>query len=143
MTRWWKVLRPTRDERGSATVFVLGFATVLMVGAGLVIDGGLALNQHSQLIDDAEQAARAGAQAIDEPTLRNSGVLLIDKGTATTIASDFLASRGYTNISVTINGNQVTTSADTTVNTAILGLIGISTFSVHGEATAVPETGIG
>lgn len=136
-------LRRARGERGSATVFVLGFATVLMVGAGLVVDGGLALNKRSQLTDDAEQAARVGANAIDIPTLRNRNVVAIDEGQAVSQATAFLAARGYTNIDVRVNGIQVTVSADSKVDTVILGLIGIPSFPVHGDAVAEPETGIG
>jgi len=132
-----------RRERGSATVFMLGFAAVLLVGAGLVVDGGLALNQRSRLTDDAEQAARAGANAIDEAALRDRGELVVDSGQARAVATSFLAGRGYTNIQVSVNGNQVTVSADTTVDTAILGLVGINTFDIHGDAVAEPETGIG
>jgi Flp pilus assembly protein TadG len=142
MRRLWKRLRPA-GERGSATVFVLGFATVLMVGAGLVVDGGLALNRRSQLTDDTEQAARVGANAIDIPTLRDRNEVVIDEGQATALATDFLSARGYTNISVTVNGNRVTTSADSSVDTAILGLIGIGSFTVHGDAVAEAQTGIG
>jgi Flp pilus assembly protein TadG len=141
LTQWLRSRR--RSQRGSATVFMLGFAAVLMVGAGLVVDGGLALNKRSQLTDDAEQAARSGANAIDIPSLRSSGVLRVDPDQATAIATDFLSERGYTNISVQVVGNEVTTSAQATVNTAILSLVGIDTFEVHGDATATPETGIG
>jgi len=143
MRRLWNRRRPVRDQRGSATVFVLGFAAVLMVGAGLVVDGGLALNRRSQVTDDAEQAARVGANAIDLAALRDRGELVIDAGQATALASDFLSSRGYTNISVVVRGNQVETSADSSVETAILGLVGIGSFTVHGDAVAEPETGIG
>lgn len=136
-------IRGSRNQRGSATVFMLGFAAVLMVGAGLVVDGGLALNKRSQLTDDAEQAARAGANAIDLPALRDRGELVVDPGQARAVASGFLAERGYTNISVTVNGNQVFTSAESTADTAILGLVGIDSFTVHGDAVAEPETGIG
>ncbi len=138
--RW---LRPARGERGSATVFVLGFATVLMVGAGLVVDGGLALNKRSQLTDDTEQAARVGANAIDLVALRERGEVAIDEGEARAQASAFLAARGYTNIDVQVNGIQVTASADSKVDTVILGLIGIPSFPVHGDAVAEPETGNG
>ncbi|NEA31504.1 Tad domain-containing protein [Streptomyces sp. SID13031] len=141
MKRCWKRLRPAGDERGSATVFVLGFATVLMVGAGLVVDGGLALNKRSQLTDDTEQAARAGASAIDIAVLRDRNEVVIDEGQASAVATDFLSARGYTNISVTVNGNRVTASADSSVDTAILGLVGIDSFTVHGEAVAEPEIG--
>jgi Flp pilus assembly protein TadG len=132
-----------RSQRGSATVFMLGFAAVLMVGAGLVVDGGLALNKRSQLTDDAEQAARSGANAIDVNTLRSSGVLTVDPDQATAVATDFLSQRGYTNISVVVNGNEVSASAEASVDTAILSLVGIDTFTVRGDATATPETGIG
>ena len=132
-----------RRERGSATVFMLGFAAVLLVGAGLVVDGGLALNARSRLTDDAEQAARAGANAIDVAALRDRGELVVDSGQATSVASNFLAGRGYTNIDVRVNGNRVTVSADGKVDTAILGLVGINSFPVHGTAVAEPETGIG
>jgi Flp pilus assembly protein TadG len=135
--------RGSRGQRGSATVFMLGFAAVLMVGAGLVVDGGLALNKRSQLTDDAEQAARAGANAIDLAALRDRGELIVDPGQARAVAAGFLAERGYTNISVTVTGNQVFTSAESTADTAILGLVGIGSFTVRGDAVAEPETGIG
>jgi Flp pilus assembly protein TadG len=140
--RQWLTSR-RRSQRGSATVFMLGFAAVLMVGAGLVVDGGLALNKRSQLTDDAEQAARSGANAIDIVALRNSGVVRVDPDQATAIATDFLSQRGYTDISVQVDGNEVTTSAQATVDTVILSLVGINTFTVKGDATATPETGIG
>lgn len=139
--KWLRSRR--RGQRGSATVFMLGFAAVLMVGAGLVVDGGLALNKRSQLTDDAEQAARSGANAIDIIALRNSGVVRVDPDQATAIATDFLSQRGYTDISVQVDGNEVTTSAQATVDTALLSLVGINTFTVKGDATAMPETGIG
>jgi Flp pilus assembly protein TadG len=141
LAQWLRSRR--RSQRGSATVFLLGFAAVLMVGAGLVVDGGLALNKRSQLTDDAEQAARSGANAIDVDTLRSTGVLTVNPDAARAVATDFLSQRGYTNISVVVNGNQVNTSAEATVDTAILSLIGIGKFTVTGQATATPETGIG
>ncbi|TDD58286.1 pilus assembly protein [Kribbella antibiotica] len=132
-----------RSQRGSATIFMLGFATVLMVGAGIVIDGGLALNKRSQLTDDTEQAARSAANAIDVPALRNLQEVRVDPGQATAVATNFLGDRGYTDISVVVDGNEVSVSAQTTVDTAILSLIGISTFTIRGNATAVPQIGIG
>ncbi|GAA0608737.1 pilus assembly protein [Kribbella sandramycini] len=135
--------RRRRDQRGSATIFMLGFATVLMVGAGIVIDGGLALNKRSQLTDDTEQAARSAANAIDVPTLRDTGLIRVDPDQATAVATDFLSARGYTDISVVVDGNEVSASAQSSVDTAILSLIGINTFTIRGAATAVPQIGIG
>lgn len=125
-----------RGEKGSATVFLLGFAVVLLVGAGLVIDGGLALNARQRIADDAEQASRYGANAIDETALHSSGEVVVNSGVAIDRATAFMADRGYRNISVRVDGDEVTTSAEGTVNTALLSLIGIKSFTVRGDATA-------
>lgn len=130
-----------RTERGSATVFMLGFATVLVAGAGLVIDGGLALNGRQRIADDAEQAARYGAGAIDEAAYRSRGELVVDTSAATDRATEFMADRGYRNISVSVDGDEVTASAEGTVDTVLLNLVGIGSFTVHGEATAAAVDG--
>lgn len=132
-----------RSERGSATVFLLGFAMVLIVGAGLVVDGGLALNGRQKLADDLEQAARAGANEIDIPLFRDVGVLAVDPGAATEVATEYLTDLGYTDIVVQVDGAEVSVAAKGAVDTAILSLIGIGHFTLGAEATAVPESGIG
>ena len=125
-----------RGEQGSATIFLLGFATVLLVGAGLVIDGGLALNGRQRIADDAEQASRYGANAIDEASLRDQGQVVVDPSAAAARATSFMADRGYRNISVSVDGDRVTTSAEGSVDTALLSLVGIKSFTVRGEASA-------
>ncbi|WP_432887896.1 pilus assembly protein TadG-related protein [Kribbella sp. CA-245084] len=125
-----------RSEHGSATIFLLGFATVLLVGAGLVIDGGLALNGRQRIADDAEQASRYGANAIDEASLRGQGQVVVDTDAAVARATSFMADKGYRNISVSVDGDKVTTSAEGSVDTALLSLVGINSFTVRGEATA-------
>jgi Flp pilus assembly protein TadG len=125
-----------RGQQGSAAVFLLAFATVLLVGAGLVLDGGLALNGRQRIADDAEQASRYGANAIDEAALRSRGEVVVDSDAAIDRATAFMADRGYRNISVSVDGDEVTTSAEGSVDTAILSLIGIKSFTVRGEATA-------
>ena len=57
------------SESGMVTAFVVIFTVALIVMAGLVFDGGLALSVKVQAIDDAQAAARAGAQAIDLPPI--------------------------------------------------------------------------
>ena len=82
-------------ERGAATVFVVMFAVVLLVLAGLVVDGGPAINARQRVADDVEQAARAGSQHIDVDELRQRGVVEIDPGAAEPAARAFLQTRGY------------------------------------------------
>ena len=82
-------------EAGVATVFIVMFAVVFLVLAGLVVDGGLAINARQKVADDVEQAARAGSQNLDEAALRNinGGTVVIDPGRAEAAARAFLAKR--------------------------------------------------
>ena len=59
-----------RGQRGSFTFAVIFWALMTMILAGLVIDGGLAISERQRAGDIAEQAARAGADALDLNALR-------------------------------------------------------------------------
>ena len=60
-------------ERGSLSVYVVIIAAVLMLVAGLCIEGGRVLNARATMADQAEQAARAGVQRLSMAKLRDSG----------------------------------------------------------------------
>jgi hypothetical protein len=66
--------RPRRPgaDRGSAALFVAIFAPAMIFMAGLVIDGGAALEARQRAADTAEQAARAGGNECDEALLRSA-----------------------------------------------------------------------
>lgn len=131
-------------DRGAATVFVVAFAVVLLVLAGLVVDGGLAINARQRVADDVEQAARAGSQNIDVPTLRQDGVVQIDPPAARSAATDFLRTRGYPagGIQVAATGQQVVANATIRQPTALLSLIFIHDFTISATGTARPAVGI-
>lgn len=133
-----------RDEQGSATVFVIGFAIVLFMCAGLVIDGGLAINKRMRIADDAEQAARIGADSIDVEEFRRSEVLVIDRGLADNRINGYMGDLGYGrgnwDYSFEDNGGIRVNVRDTS-ETFILDLFNIS-FPVRATAVAVPETGL-
>lgn len=57
--------RRRRDERGSVMPFVVIVSLGIIMLAALVIDGGRQLNAKGRAIAYAQEAARAGAQAID------------------------------------------------------------------------------
>jgi Flp pilus assembly protein TadG len=140
-------MTPTRNvdrESGAATVFVVTFATVLLVMAGLVVDGGLALNARQRVTDDVEQAARAGSQHLDLVTLRQNGVVRIDPQPAREAAYRFLAKRDYptSGIQVSANAQQVSVQAQIEQPTALLSLIFIDTFTVRAQGQARPAVGI-
>ena len=131
-----------RDEQGSATVFVIGFAIVLFLCAGLVIDGGLAINKRMRIADDAEQAARIGADSIDVNEFRRTETLVIDQQLARQRISGYMADLGYGSDEFTaeIGVDRVGLQVRDTSKTYILNLFGIR-FPVRASAEAVPDTG--
>lgn len=145
MRRWRRPRGPRgprgrRDERGAATAFVVGMTVVLLACAGLVVDGGTALNARMKLADDVEQASRAGAQAIDEVELRQNGRLRLNVPEADRRARSFITGLGYPSPVVNVDATSVTVAAEDRVSTRLLGLIGINSFDINASATAEAET---
>ncbi|GAB3886299.1 hypothetical protein GCM10027612_23150 [Microbispora bryophytorum subsp. camponoti] len=85
-------------ERGSMSVFVVLFSGVVFLLAGLLVDGGAAMNARLKAADIAEQAARAAADQIDVETLRATGEvrLLADEGAVCGAAEKITADQGPT-----------------------------------------------
>lgn len=125
-------------ESGMVTAFVVIFTVALLVMAGLVLDGGLALSAKVQAIDDAQAVARAGAQAIDIPLYRSTGQITLDPGQADADAESYLAQSGRTG-TVTVNGEQVTVTITISQPTQLLSLAGIGHIDVSGTGTATAE----
>ena len=65
-------MSPLHDERGSITAFVAVIAVAMLAGAGLLHDGAGLLTARREAFDVADQAARAGAQAVDLHRLRTT-----------------------------------------------------------------------
>ena len=122
------------------TAFVVIFIFALLLMAGLVLDGGLTLAAKVQAIDEAQAAARAGAQAIDLPTYRATGQITLDPTEATADAEKFLAAAGHTG-TVAVNGDVVTVRVSITQATQILDIAGIDHLTVTGTGTATAEQG--
>jgi hypothetical protein len=129
---WW------RADDGQVSTFVLAVTTGLLALAGLTLDGGLALSATVRATGQAEAAARAGAQAIDLATYRHTGQLQLLPTQATANARAHLTAENATG-SVTVSNNTVTVTVATTQSTQLLGLVGIGSLTVHGEASAHPK----
>ena len=122
------------------SAFVVGMAVVLLAAAGLVVDGGTALNARMRLADDVEQAARAGAQELSVSALRDDNLIAVDSAAASARARQYIAARGYTTAGVQVEGDTVTVTAVDTVDTVLLNLIGIDDFDIRATATSVAVT---
>lgn len=132
-------------DAGSATPFVLGMVIVLFAVAGLVADGGRAVNARVAITDDAEQAARAGADKVTSGGgLRGDGTPRIDPVAATAEVQNFLLARGYdgSRISVSADEEAVAVRVTDVVPTSLLQLVFIDSFTVEGSATARAAIGI-
>lgn len=141
VTNHWTSLQGDRD-RGSITAYLLIMTVALVVLAGLVLDGGAALAAHGRAADTAQQAARAGADAIDEQSLRTASPagLTADPAAARRAAAAVLAAADVTG-DITVTGSVVTVTARATRPAAILAIVGITEVGGTATATAIPLHG--
>jgi Flp pilus assembly protein TadG len=133
--------RRLADDRGAITVFVVVIAASLLLGFGLVVDGGVKLAAVERADSIAAQAARAGAQAINTSTLRATGQARIDPAAAANAARSYLASIGVQG-QVVVDPSAVTVDVTIRRSTKVLGLIGINNVVGHGHAQARLAPGI-
>src|SRR6476660_478293 len=107
-------LQDDRD-RGSITAYLLIMTVALVLLTGLVLDGGAALTARGTAADTAQQAARAGADALDGTSLRTTtpAGLATNPGAARAAAQAVLAAADVTG-DVTVIGTTVTVTAHAT-----------------------------
>jgi len=126
-------------EAGVVTVFVVVLMVALLLVAGLVFDGGRTIVAKRHAINLAEQAARAGAQALDIATLRAGGPVRLDPRQARRAALDYLRSAGETGtVAVTrdATGDLVSVVVPFSVRSSLLTLAGVPELHGAGQASA-------
>ncbi|MCI3928827.1 hypothetical protein MQV74_05935 [Streptomyces sp. AN091965] len=109
--------------------------------AGLVVDGGLALAAKLRAIGEAQEAARAGAQSIDLAAYRNDGSIRLLPVEAQRQAHAYLASIGATG-TVKISSTTVTVTVTVHQRPQFLGILGVGTLTVTATGTARPVRGV-
>lgn len=130
------------DQAGQITAFLAVFAVALFALGGLVIDGGLALSAQRAAVAEAEQAARAGADALSSQALR-AGRIGVDPAAAVAAAEASMAAAGHPG-RAWVAGNTVTAQVFPYAQpTLLLGIVGFSHFTVSGSASATPVAGVG
>lgn len=130
-----------RPDSGQITAFVLVLTSTLVMMAGLVFDGGLVLSARARALGQAQEAARAGAQAIDLQAYRSRGLLVLDPVRARTAAQAYLTAANADG-QVSINGQYVTVAIHHRQRTQILSAIGLTSLSVRAVGQAHPVRGI-
>ena len=124
-----------RDERGTVTAFVASFTLALVAVGGLVVDGGYILAARQRAYDEADAAARAGAQAIDLDTLRSGGSATLTISEAQRRVDDYLLPSGHEGV-VEVNGDQVTVTITHDRSLVLLGAFGVGPVTIEATGTA-------
>ena len=125
-----------RTERGSVTLLLVLVMPALFIGvAGLVFDGGQVVTARRQALNEAEQAARAGAQGVAIEEVRGGGVQELDPARAQAAAEEYLAQLGRDG-DVEVDGDRVRVTVRITRTRQILPL-GPVTVSATAEARNV------
>ena len=134
---------PWRLDDGAVSVYFVGLSVMLFVLAGLVIDGGSAINGRQRAADEAEQAARTGANQIIEESLRATGATpAIDDDRARAAIADYMAATGDYADPIVVHPQDVQVTVHNRTETTLLRLIGVSSFEVSATATARAVQGI-
>ena len=132
--------RPAGSDDGSITIIVLFMTMALYLVCALVFDAGNALTDRQRAEDTAEQAARAGADAI-LPITSGSVAPVLDPGRARAAALDYLTQAGVDG-DVSVAADAVTVTVVIRHPTVLLSVLDITTLTIKGSATARPVPGI-
>jgi HD superfamily phosphodiesterase len=126
-----------RGEVGAVSAFVAIIAVAVVLVAGLVHDGGRLLTARRQADDIAGNAARVGAQELDEHRLRQ-GDAVVDPVAASQAVADYLATTPATG-SARIAADVVSVDVEVRVAPGLLGIagIGVQTIAATRRARAV------
>jgi Flp pilus assembly protein TadG len=137
-----------RDESprdaGSVAMFTAIFAIAAFALAGLLIDGGLAINERQRIYGIAESAARAGADNIDVPYLRETGKVRIQAAGACNRVRDIVAQYdGEVELAqCDATNEQVTVTLNKDVRTTLLSIVGVNDFELTATMSAHPQDGV-
>jgi hypothetical protein len=133
-------------ERGSLSVFMVGFAFLALGLAGILVDLSSMMNSYLRAADIAEQAARAGADTIDVDHLRRTGKIKIaDAGEACNRAGDIVSAHGDDQVVLLScdvpDDEHVTVGVQLPWKTYFLAAFGVQGGTREAQATAGPQTG--
>ncbi len=125
------------------TVFFAVASVGLLVLAGLVVDGGAKVRAVQRADVVAAEAARAGGQAIALPAAIAGRTPTADPRAAIEAAQGYLRSNGVTGtVTIAPGGRSLDVAVTTSAPTVFLGLIGVSSLTAHGHATATLTRGV-
>jgi hypothetical protein len=130
-----------RGSRGTANALIIvTFTGVMLLAAGLAHDGSRVLAARREAVDVADQAARAGVQAVDLGAAR-AGRVDVDAASAVAEADRFVQAAGYQG-SAAWTGDRLRVTVTIPVDLPLLSAAGMSSTTVTGEGSARIVRGI-
>jgi hypothetical protein len=138
------MMRPhARGEHGMITLWVLGLAVAVLFLGGIGLDFWRAIAVRRQVSVMADAAATAGANGLDEVSLRG-GELQLDEARVRQLVASELAeypeARKLRVTNVNVTGEQVVVTLSEDVHFSLLGIfMGGGHFTVQARAVAEPH----
>jgi len=136
--------RLRRDEAGfSMVIWTMGLAVVLFAVIYLVTDAWRLIAVDRALSAAVDAAAAAGANGVDEDTLRAGVSVRLDPARAEALARQSLAEQAdadrFVDVTISAAPDRITVTADRSVQLLLLRFIGESGRLVHAEGEATPR----
>jgi uncharacterized membrane protein len=130
-------------DRGSITVWTLGMVLVVMFLGAISFDLWSGFSTRREFAGAADQAAQAGANALDEALFRSTGERKLDPSRAEALAEDNLAAQGLdgvTGVAIDANADQVIVELTANVDVGLLRIFGGGDpLVVHVRAVGQPR----
>ncbi|MQW77336.1 pilus assembly protein [Nocardioides sp. dk4132] len=131
----YSVRRPC-DERGAISVWFATASVVMVILVGMTVDLGGKVHAQQQTRSAAAQAARTGAQQIEGATAIRGEELRVDVDAAKSAAQNYLDAAGVEGSVTVVDGDTLIVRTTDTYDSKFLGVIGLNSMSVTGEASA-------
>lgn len=125
-----------RDDTGSISLFMAVFVVCSLLMTAMVVDTTGASRAHRRAEAIAAEAARAGGQAIQAPLSIQGDQPAASVGDAAQAAAEYLATAQVPGNITVEDDTLLHVQTTVTYQTRMLGLIGISTLTFDGDATA-------
>lgn len=134
------------DERGQASVLLIGVLMIGLMFVGLAVDSARMFTARRDLQSVADSAALAGASALDEAEYRTSAGLdvRLEPVAARRAVDEVLAGSSLppsVRVEVAVTGDRVDVRIARPVRPLFLGLVGMGPEQIGAHATASPQTG--
>ena len=130
------MIRRTRDERGSITIWLAVSSFVMMILVGLAVDLSGQVHAKQRAHNIAAEAARTGGEQVQAAPAIQGQYVAIEAVAARNAAEDYLAAAGVTGTVTVIGGDTITVAVTDTYTPKFLSVIGIGDLTVTSQASA-------